>query len=301
MSITEKLDLAIKLQERKTTSGGYVTTYENERFFRQTYMMNAEWETFVEYMKNNEFQPYAYTEYVKGGGGELFEKGGCPPKMASFGSSSRMLYTLSCGIKGFHYEKKLQTTIGGEANLDGFYEGENRYVFVEAKCHEPYNVKKTVISSKYKDLYKDINEKMAENVCVVMPESKCGRYLNVDYYIEGKKLERFDLKQMICHLLGIASDLLKGTLEKRKIDFIYLLYDPTELDIESKTKIKIDQIYRKTCDECNLINFAELFRVVLEFLNHTEFNNVMSDKEINDIISNFKFTLASQKNYLCLI
>ena len=72
-------------------------------------------------------------------------------------------------------------------------------------------------------------------------------------------------------------------------------------NIESKTKIKIYQIYRKTCDECNLINFAELFRVALEFLNQTEFNNVMSDKEINDIISNFKFTLASQKNYLCLI
>ena len=301
MSITEKLDLAIKLQERKTTSGGYVVTYKNENLLRQTYMTNEEWDVFIEDMSNNKLQPDAFTEYVKGGGGELFEKGGCPPKMASFGSSSRILYTLSSKIKGFHYEKKLQTTIGGEANLDGFYEGENRYVFVEAKCHEPYAVKRQAVSKVYEKLYDRINKQMSGKVRIEMTESKCGRYLNVDYYIEGKKLERFDLKQMICHLLGIASDLLKGTLEKRKIDFIYLLYDPTELDIESKTKIKIDQIYRKTCDECNLINFAELFRVVLEFLNQTEFNNVMSDKEINDIISNFKFTLASQKNYLCLI
>ena len=88
------------------------------------------------------------------GGSELKEKNGRPPKMASFGSSSRMIYNLSNKKNGFHFEKKLPTTVGGTANLDGFYEDDNRYIFVEAKCHEPYNVKKTVISSKYKDLYK---------------------------------------------------------------------------------------------------------------------------------------------------
>ena len=142
---------------------------------------------------------------------------------------------------------------------------------------------------------------MLGSIHIDMETSKCGRYLNVQYLAGGEKLERFDLKQMICHLLGIATGMLKGTLERKQSDFIYLLYDPTELDIESDAKEKIDAIYVRTCYECNLIDFAELFRVILEFLIKTEFQGVMSGEELDSIIVKFTFTLASQDFYPILI
>lgn len=297
MNIVEKLDLAIKVKERKTTAGAYMVPYNGGVLHKTTYMMNEEWKVFEEYMKNNQFQPTAYAEYCEGDGGELSEKNGRPPKMASFGSSSRMIYMLSCGKKGFHYEKKLPTMIGGTANLDGFYEDADRCVFVEAKCHEPYSVKKNVVSTCYAKLYEYINERMADSINIQMEMSKCGRYMTVEYSADGKKLERFDMKQMICHLLGIATGIIKGTLDRKQTDFIYLLYDPTGLEIEPEAKAEIDKIYKITCEECRRVDFAQLFRVILEFLSVTKFNGALSSEEMDDIILKFAFILASQDSY----
>jgi hypothetical protein len=106
---------------------------------------------------------------------------------------------------------------------------------------------------------------------------------------------------MICHLLGIATGILKGTLKIKQTDFIYLLYDPTELDIAPEAKEKIDEIYLRTCYECNLVDFAELFRVIIEFLAETELVGVLSSEDIYNIILKFTFTLASQDFYPILI
>ncbi|MBR2387854.1 MAG: hypothetical protein IKB02_08450 [Clostridia bacterium] len=296
MNITEKIDLAIKLKETGSTDGVYDVPYKDGMLHKAAYMTNGEWQIFLDAMPKE-----ARKEYGEGGGDEFSEKNGHPPKMASYGSSSRMIYNLSREKKGFHFEKKLSTTIGGKANLDGFYEDENHYIFVEAKCHEPYTAKNVTVSKCYEGLYRYINERMLGSIHIDMETSKCGRYLNVQYLAGGEKLERFDLKQMICHLLGIATGMLKGTLERKQSDFIYLLYDPTELDIESDAKEKIDAIYVRTCYECNLIDFAELFRVILEFLIKTEFQGVMSGEELDSIIVKFTFTLASQDFYPILI
>ena len=45
---------------------------------------------------------------------------------------------------------------------------------------------------------------MMGNVEIKTAPGKCGRYINVEYFSDGEKLEHFDMKQMICHLLGIA-------------------------------------------------------------------------------------------------
>ena len=299
MNISEKIDLAIKEKETGSREGAYVVTYNDSTRSKETYMTNAEWEKFEGLMKKE--HPIAHNEYSQGDGGELTEKKGCPPKMASYGSSSRMIYNLSKENADFHYEMKLPTTVGGTANLDGFLEDEKHYIFVEAKCHEPYKAKKVTVSKRYNDLYRYINAQMVENIRIEMTPSKCGRNLNVEYYAEGEMLERFDMKQMICHLLGIATGLLNGTLKKKQIDFIYLLYDPTELDITGEAKEEIDEIYYRTCYECNLVDFAELFRVILEYLKQTRFSNAVSDDEIDHIICKFTFTLASQEFYRMLI
>ena len=292
MTITEKLDLAIKLNEIGTTDGGYDIKYGEKMLHKQTYMTNAEWDAFLSVMSET-----AKNEYGEGGGDELHEKNGHPPKMASYGSSSRMIYNLSSKKKGFHFEKKLPTTVGGVANLDGFYDDANHYIFVEAKCHEPYSAKKVTVSKAYARLYEYINERMLENIHIEMNTSKCGRYLNVEYFADGEKLEHFDLKQMICHLLGIATGMLNGTLKRKQTDFIYFLYDPTELDIEPDAKEQIDAIYERTCYECNLVDFSELYRVIIDFLREEFYTASVSDDDVNAMVIDFVFTLASQDFY----
>ena len=292
MSISKELDLAIKVAETKTSAGEYITAGKKYN----TYMTNANWATFKKSML-----PDALDEYGAGGGGELEEKNGRPPKMACYGSSSRMIYMLSCHKKGFHYEKKLATTVGGTANLDGFYEDGARYVFVEAKCHEPYSAKSNSVSKNYEKLYHYINAQMAGNLEIAMKTSKCGRYLDVDYFADGEKLEHFDMKQMICHLLGIATGVLKGELAQKQIDFIYLLYDPTELELSDDTKAAIDAIYERTCYECNLVDLALLFRVIFAFLKEEAYGEVISDEDIEQIVCKFTFALASQEFYPILL
>ena len=296
MNIVEKLDLAIKSKEKGTTDGAYAVSYKAGILQKAAYMTNEEWKAFLSAMQDT-----ARKEYGEGDGGELNEKDGRPPKMASFGSSSRMIYNLSKEKEGFHFEKKLPTTVGGTANLDGFFEDDNRYIFVEAKCHEPYSVKNVMVSKCYEKLYNYINEQMSGSVHIDMQTSKCGRYLNVEYYADGEKLERFDMKQMICHLLGIATGMLKGTLERKQTDFIYLLYDPTELDIEPEAKATIDEIYERTCYECNLVDFAELYRVILDFLREEKYVGSASDEDIYEMVIKFTFLLASQEFYPILI
>ncbi len=292
MNLSKELDLAIKVAETKTADGGHTI---GERKY-DTYMSNLEWESFKANMASD-----ALAEYGEGGGGELIEKNGRPPKMACYGSSSRMIYMLSRRKEGFHYEKKLSTTVGGIANLDGFYEDDYRYIFVEAKCHEPYSAKSNSVSKSYEKLYSFINKMKLGNVEISMRSSKCGRYMDVEYFSNGEKLEHFDMKQMICHLLGIATGVLAGRLDQKQIDFIYLLFDPTELDIAPDIKAEIDSIYERTCYECNLVDFATLLRVIFVFLKAEKYGEVLPDEELDRLICRFTFALASQNSYPKLI
>ena len=144
------LDLSIKKHEIGTLDGGFRT-----KITRQAYMDNLVWDAFKDDMEKN--HPNAFAEYGAGAGGELTEKNGFPPKMASYGSSSRMIYNLCKDIENFHFEHKLHTKIGGVANLDGFMETDDKFIFAEAKCREPYGKKTNLIECKYDTLYRYIN------------------------------------------------------------------------------------------------------------------------------------------------
>lgn len=108
-SMQTALDCAIREDEGK--SGGYKvkngTIYCN-------YMSKTEWDDYL-----GEMDETHKKQYKDGGGGELYP-GKYPPKMASFGSSSRFIYELSKSISGFKFEEKLDTKVGGVANIDGF-------------------------------------------------------------------------------------------------------------------------------------------------------------------------------------
>ena len=292
MNLSKELDIAIKLAETKTTAGEYLAGGKKYN----TYMTNTEWEDFKANMTLD-----ALSEYCAGGGDELSEKNGRPPKMACYGSSSRILHNLSRHKEGFHYEKKLSTTVGGTANIDGFLADDDRYVFVEAKCHEIYSAKNNSVSKSYEKLYNFINEQMAGILEIAMKPSKCGRYLDVEYFADGEPLENFDMKQMISHFLGIATGILKGELDQKQIDFIYLLYDPTELELEPKIKAAIELVYTRTCFECNLVDFTTLFYVIFKFLQDEKYGEVLSEDDLDDLLCRFTFTLSSQDFYPTLL
>ena len=90
---------------------------------------------------------------------------------------------------------------------------------------------------------------------------------------------------------------LSGTLEKKKISFIYLLYDPKALPLENQVKTIINNVYERTVFECGRIDWSKLFGIILEFLNNGRVKGSITNEEINKIICDFSFALVSQDAY----
>lgn len=293
MELNKILDYAIMANETSKNSelkSGYNVNgkkYDN-------YLSNDSFARFVEDMKAN--NTTAFEMYGKGGGKELEERASgkniYPPKMASFGSSSRMIYNLMKDVDGFLFEKKLPTTVGGIANLDGFMETADKCVFVEAKCREPYTTKDGIIERKYEDLYETItaSDKTAVTCAIKVKDE---RKMEVLFMSGNTEIHSFDMKQMISHLLGVATAFLKGEFEVKKIDFVYLLFNPELIEFK-EGKEEIHRIYEQTCNECNSIDFKALFEVIVNYLQTVK--GLGEDKNKAEIINNFSFRLCDQSN-----
>lgn len=293
MELNKILDYAIMADEtaKNPIKSGYVTNgkpYNN-------YLSNDSFAEFVEDMKTN--HPTAYEMYGKGGGKELEERASgknvYPPKMASFGSSSRMIYNLMKDVDGFLFEKKQPTTVGGIANLDGFIETDEKCVFVEAKCREPYTLKDSIYERKYEDLYRTISASDKTSVTCKI-EVIDERKIEVKFTSGKTEIHSFDMKQMISHLLGIATAFLKGEFEVKKIDFVYLLFNPKLIEIK-EGKAEINRIYEQTCNECNSVDFKALFEVIVDYLQTVK--GLGKDKNKSDIVNNFSFRLVDQTKF----
>lgn len=293
MNIDKSLDLLIKAAEtnQEYNTNGYLLnsrTYEN-------YIDNATWIDFVAEMK--EQYPVAYSAYGEGAGDELGIKkvGKYPPKMASYGSSSRMIYLLSRNIPDFRFEEKLPTTVGGIAHLDGFLCKGKTKIFVEAKCREPYSAKSYIIDRKYENLYRYIDDSpdvdFRCSITVINDEK-----MNVKFIARGMEITRFDIKQMISHLLGIATQQLQQQSEE-KICFLYLLYNPRVLEIkDEKVKNKIYNIYNTEIKECDNIPFPSLYGVILNYLRTYKIKN--DNLNFDNCVRIFTFNRCDQNTYL---
>ncbi len=298
MSIAKTLDLSIKFNETGTSNEGKSYILSGRQY--ENYIDNESWDVFVEEMRKK--YPSAYAEYGEGAGDELGIKkvGKYPPKMASYGSSSRMIYLLSRDIKGFQFEKKLPTTVGGIANMDGFLQSENIQFFIEAKCREPYSPKSYIIDRKYENLYRYIDAEQSVNIkcnITILDDDK----MHVQFVAQGTVITAFDIKQMISHLLGIATAKLDNPTEE-KIGFLYLLYNPTNIKIiNPKHTEKIIAAYNTQVSECNSIPFADLFRVVMDYLHDIKSVGDANEQIINIIKSAFTFELCDQNNYAQLL
>lgn len=297
MDICKALDLAI-MQKETSEKPSVKAGYRVDGRIYDNYLSNDCWKAFKSEMKANHAE--AFKTYGLGGGKEMEErKSGdkiYPPKMASFGSSSRMIYNWMKDHKAFQYEKKLTTVVGGMANLDGYFENDEKRVFVEAKCREPYSSKSKIVADVYQSLYTALSESDSNHlICTVEPAKKEGK-ICVNFSAGDIPLNHFDIKQMICHLLGIANDALQSD-DPRKIEFIYLLYNPEKLEFqEEKTKAKILRIYSLECKECAAVEFQRLFLDILKYLQNV--HKIGCERNAKEISEKFSFRICDQNSKL---
>ena len=298
MSIGKTLDLSIKKAERDEADTDKFYELGDRRY--ENYIDNESWKAFVDEMRVR--YPSAYKEYGEGSGDELGIKkiGRFPPKMASYGSSSRMIYLLSRDIPGFCFEKKFPSTVGGIANMDGYLYSNGTHYYVEAKCREPYFPKSYVIDRKYEDLYRYLDQDSSIDFnckITVLDEEK----MDVLFIAGGVVLTRFDIKQMISHMLGIATDKLNHPTDEKTV-FLYLLYNPKQIEIVNHNhQTQIMSIYETEVSECKRIPFEDLYRVITQYLFKQKEIGIASENEMKKISNNFAFTCCDQTSYIRLL
>ena len=254
------------------------------------YATNSEWDKFVNDMKSEHRK-----QYGDGAGGELEPKDNKPPKMASYASSSRMLYTLAKDIPNFQFEKKMPFVVAGvntTAYLDGFLKAKDKYYFVEAKCREIYTKKSVFeVSEKYTDLYNYINENATDLKCNILDNVCKGGYMKVNFTANGSLIEHFDIKQMICHLAGIATAISNGCYTDKPVAFKYLIYNSNTLQLPEPEGTKIRDIYSQTLNEASSVDFKRLFGIVLKFF--AQANNTVTPENKDWSENNFTFELCN--------
>lgn len=295
MNILKAFDEAVAQEiSRGCAAGrGYVI---GEKAPYPAYMDNASWDRFVAGMR-----PEHYNQFTAGSGKELEAKDGRPPKMASFASSSQMICRLSADVAHFVFEEQLPTTVGGLANLDGYLPLADTLIFVEAKCREPYSHSGEVtVSTKYETLYRYLAGREGFPFrCQIKKEREDAPNMQVSFGWGEEKAEYFDVKQMICHLLGIATKLLKYP-DQRKLRFLYLLYNPAGLSMPREAKDAVREIYESTCRVANSIDFAAMFGYILDYL--LEEKGFRGDAAYVDSLKrSFSFRLCDQNTYRGLL
>lgn len=249
MDMVKALDFAIRDCELQNKNNGYSSGYLIDGKEYLNYLSENSWEKFKGEMSDEHIG-----QYIEGGGNELDKRnsrwGMLPPKMASFGSSSRMIYNLSKDTPGFVFEKQMPTHVGHDANLDGYLLNDNFAIFVEAKCREIYSSHANLdISNAYKDVYDYIHDKK-KSFRYVSNESKEQDHFKCTFKFGDEIIHHFDVKQLICHFLGITAALIDNKIESNSIKFIYLIFNPnynTDFsndaikNYENKLKVQYDE------------------------------------------------------------
>ncbi len=290
MTITEIFDRAKKQFDGGDLSEGYVV---NGIPFH-SYYTNKEWQDYVKRMPKD-----VKAQFDDGKGGEMQEhprKGVVyPPKMASYASSSRFMYSQGQKFDGFEYEKQLPTGLGGfDANLDGYLESKN--VFVEAKCHEFYNYSRPKLRKGHRMLLEGIIPLLDGRLDY--DRSKDTLYLSW----EDKDSGCFDFKQMLCHLSGIANMVLGGG--KRTVHFIYLAYLPSKELLafveKPSNRQRILDLFNDEKGMAESIDFKSIYGAILRYFN-TRKKYGRSEEEIREMASSFSLTFCTQNDFKSVV
>ena len=275
--------------------------YKIENNIYCNYLSKNSWKEFKDSMKKVHRRQFEDAD-----GEELKEKKGrwgiCPPKMASFGSSSRFIYNISKDIVGFQFEKLLPTRVGGTANLDGYIMRGDVDVFVEAKCKEIYSSHKPI---KVSDVYKEIYDKIKtdngfsydNNGRPIKDGKTDDKHFKCTFKFDGEEIVHFDIKQLICHFLAISANILENEKANKNVKFVYLIFNPEDTDAAcfenekvSSYKGRIFKIYNETIEEIRKFNMEKLFASVFQI--QADRLGIEGKK-----YSSFDFCIADQKDY----
>lgn len=294
IDMAKALDFAIRDCELQNRNNEYSSCYLIDGREYWNYMSNESWERF-KYAMTEEHRK----EYEDAKGGELDPRnsrwGMLPPKMASFGSSSRMIYNLSKDTPGFVFEKQMPTHVGHDANLDGHLLNDNTAVFVEAKCREIYSSHTNLdISDDYLKVYNYLREKNSK-FSFDENESKEQKHFKCTFRYDDTVIKHFDLKQLICHFLGITAALINNEIKTNNIKFIYLLFNPrSDADFSNGAIKHYEQELKDQYDET--IKEIEKFGD-MKWLFECIMNYQISRLRPSKVCYSFDFKLMDQKEY----
>ena len=125
------------------------------------------------------------------------------------------------------------------------------------------------------------------------------RDMHVAFFCKGDSVAYFDIKQMICHMLGVANEMLTTKSDKAVL-FLYLLYNPAELPHPPESKQEIMRIYTNTCKAACNYRFEEIFGHIVDFLIREKHISEEPEK-VDKIKSSFRFVLCNQNEFIAYI
>ena len=259
---------------------GYPILFNGNNIINHTnYYSSKAFLEFVKEMENN--YPNAHKSYKNGSGSELLSKDSNPPKMASVASSSRFCYLAlrdstsalgSIGTATFEARCPIKGVKNATANLDAYIQDTNTYI--EAKCQEIFDTHQLKTRVPYWDCIYGTNNDISFNLPITQtkPIDTGKNHFDIPLNALGlKDIHRFDFKQFLCHLLGIASN-----SPNRPSTLIYLFFKPENI----KYQASINEVFTDLSKEIRTVfenvyiqNFCQKHGITLKAV--AEFSETM--------------------------
>lgn len=198
--------------------------------------------------------PQHYKRYIQGQGSELKETS-TPPKMASVASSSRFAYlalrngTQAIGGSGyveFEHECRIKGIRGTAPQLDAYTtDNKGTPIYVEVKCHEIFDPHKVELKTAYwENIYGEKNAFGFPN----NPQKPADKTFNIplDQFGIFEEYSMMDIKQLLCHLMGIASQ----KELKQPASLVYLFFKPV---VTGNNSTLLNGIFSRLTDEIDRV------------------------------------------------
>ena len=230
-------------------SSPFFEAKDGEKAYTNYYNDNA-FDEFCDSMHNN--YPKAFEAYKYGPGKEMDKRPPAPAKMASVASSSRFCYLALrdgaqvLGLKGTPTFEKACAIKGlvpvTKATPDAFFEEDNTYF--EVKCHEIFDPQKK-FKDKYRSLFLNNYKAFGFKKELFKPIEGPDDFILDLFGDKHATIKLFDLKQFICHLIGIASN--KDA--NRKATLIYLFFKPKS----AKYTVELENLFDELEQEIHMV------------------------------------------------
>lgn len=221
--------------------------------------------------------------YNSGAGGELKEHKNrygkiVPPSMLSVASSSRFCYlslrdsdlsVFGINQSGFRrrFEEKLPILDKGiPPHMDAYYEAKEEICFFECKCHEQFDSHEIKLAESYFGKGLIVDQIFAGKDFIGLKEkSDDGKetlYRKYSPSIFGvSENPRFDIKQLLTHIMGIRERMKKEPSKKARL--IYFYFIPKAVEANKDLQQIIDLLEEET---------KTIFKFVKRYVNDISFN-----------------------------